>query len=547
MAKRRRTAKPSHTIARLRRQLKEANDTLNAIRDGHVDALVVDSPQGEQLFTLRTADQPYRLMVEQMREGALTLSADGTILYCNERFAELMGVPAERITAQHFTEFVAADDRARIETMLASATYRDDVQLLSADGSANPAQLSSISLMIEGMRIVAVVVSDLTYERIERGLRESNRLKDEFLATLSHELRTPLNVILGWTRMLLAGHLSASARYHALQLIDRNAQAQAQLVNDLVDMSRLTTGKLKLDLEPLPIVPALEAAIESVRPAAEVKNLVLQTAWLSPDACALADATRLQQILWNLLSNAVKFTPDGGTITISASQRDDCVQIEVRDTGIGIDHAFVPHVFDRFRQADSGTTRLQGGLGLGLAIVRELVLLHGGDVTARSAGIGRGSSFTILLRASGEPPRVLDRRDASRATNNLAGHCVIVIEDHDDSRDLMRITLENAGAAVAVFDRSAKALDACEKMRPSVLVADIGLPEEDGYDFIRRVRRHPSSMVQAVPAIAVTAYASAADRALALKAGFQRHLSKPFDPDELINAIHEVAGRRHKH
>jgi len=312
-------------------------------------------------------------------------------------------------------------------------------------------------------------------------------------------------------------------------------------------MSRLTTGKLKLDLEPLPIVPALEAAIESVRPAAEVKNLVLQTAWLSPDACALADATRLQQILWNLLSNAVKFTPDGGTITISASQRDDCVQIEVRDTGIGIEHAFVPHVFDRFRQADSGTTRLQGGLGLGLAIVRELVLLHGGDVTARSAGIGRGSSFTILLRASGEPPRVLDRRDASRATNNLAGHCVIVIEDHDDSRDLMRITLENAGAAVAVFDRSAKALDACEKMRPSVLVADIGLPEEDGYDFIRRLRRHRSSMVQAVPAIAVTAYASAADRALALKAGFQRHLSKPFDPDELINAIHEVAGRRHKH
>jgi PAS domain S-box-containing protein len=547
MAKRRRTVKPSITIERLRRQLKEANDTLNAIRDGHVDALVVDSPQGERLFTLRTADQPYRLMVEQMREGALTLSADGTVLYCNDRFAELMGVPAERITARPFTEFVAADERARIETMLGSATYRDDVQLLGADGSANPVQLSSISLMIEGMRTVAVVVSDLTHERIERGLRESNRLKDEFLATLSHELRTPLNVILGWTRMLLAGHLSASARYHALQLID--PQRPGTGTTGQRPGRHVTADHWQIEARPGAAADrAGPRGRNRKRPAgAEVKNLVLQTTWQSPDACVLADATRLQQILWNLLSNAVKFTPDGGTITISASQGDDRVQIEVRDTGIGIDHAFVPHVFDRFRQADSGTTRVQGGLGLGLAIVRELVLLHGGDVTARSAGIGRGSSFTVLLRASGEPPRVLDRRDASRATNNLAGHCVIVIEDHEDSRDLMRVTLENAGAAVAVFDRSAKALDACEKMRPSVLVADIGLPEEDGYDFIRRVRRHPSSMVQAVPAIAVTAYASAADHALALKAGFQRHLSKPFDPDELINAIHEVAGRRHKH
>jgi PAS domain S-box-containing protein len=546
MAKRKPTARQATTIERLRRQLQEANDTLDAIRKGHVDALVIESPGGERLYTLRTADQPYRLMVEQMREGAMTLSADGTILYCNDRFAELMGIPAERITARHFGEFVAADDRTKLLTMLASATYRDDVQLLNADGTATPVQLSSISLVIDDLRTVAVVVSDLTHERIERGLRESNRLKDEFLATLSHELRTPLNVILGWTRMLLAGHLSAAARQHALQLIDRNAQAQAQLVNDLVDMSRLTTGKLRLDLEPLPIVPAIEAAIESVRPAAEVKNLVLQTEWQSPDACVLADATRLQQILWNLLSNAVKFTPDGGTISIVAAKIDSRVQIEVRDTGIGIEHGFVPHVFDRFRQADSGTTRVQGGLGLGLAIVRELVLLHGGEVTARSAGIGRGASFTILLRASGEPPRVLERRDAARATNNLAGHRVIVIEDHEDSRELMRATLENAGAAVAVFDRSAKAFDACEKMQPSVLVADIGLPEEDGYDFIRRLRRHSSSIVQAIPAIAVTAYASAADRTLALKAGFQRHLSKPFDPDQLINAIHEVAGRRRR-
>jgi PAS domain S-box-containing protein len=542
MATRKRTATPSRTIERLRRRLKEATDTLDAIREGHVDALVVDSPNGQQLYTLRTADQPYRLMVEQMREGALTLSADGTILYCNDRFAELMGIPAERITARAFDEFVAADDRAKVQTMLAASTFRDDFQLLAHDGVASPAQLSSIALVIDEVRTVAVVVSDLTHERIERGLRESNRLKDEFLATLSHELRTPLNVILGWTHMLLADHLSAAARRHALQLIERNAQAQAQLVNDLVDMSRLTTGKLKLEMEPLPIVPALEAAIESVRPAAEAKHLVLRTEWHALDTSVVADATRLQQVLWNLLSNAVKFTPDGGTITVAAKASGDSVHVEVRDTGIGIDPAFVPHVFDRFRQADSGTTRTQGGLGLGLAIVRDLVLLHGGEVHVRSAGIGRGSTFTIALRGSDQRPRTIERRNASRATS-LAGHCIVVVEDHADSRELMRATLERAGAAVAVFDRSATALEACAKMRPSAVVADIGLPGEDGYDFIRKVRRHPGAL-QTVPAIAVTAYATSGDRSLALEAGFQRHLSKPFDPNELIDAIHQVTGRR---
>ena len=265
--------------------------------------------------------------------------------------------------------------------MLNSESYRAEVQLTTAAAApSNPAQLSSIALNIDGVRTVAVVVTDLTHERTERGLRESNRLKDEFLATLSHELRTPLNVILGWTRMLLTDHLDEKARQHALELIDRNAQAQAQLVNDLVDMSRMTTGKLQVELEPLPVVPVLEAALESVRPAAEAKDLAIHTSWRVHDANVLADATRLQQILWNLLSNAVKFTPNGGRISVSAQQVDQRIRIEVADTGIGIDPAFLPHVFDRFRQADSATTRRYGGLGLGLAIVHDLVRLHGGEV-----------------------------------------------------------------------------------------------------------------------------------------------------------------------
>jgi len=544
MTKRKPSASRSRILKSLRRRLREAEDTLKAIRDGHVDALVVDSPDGDQLYTLRTADQPYRLMVEQMREGALTLSEQGTILYCNERFAQMMGSSSQSITARDFADCIAGEDRPKVQAMLAADSFREDFQLLSRKGESSPVQLSSIALQIDGVRTIAVVVSDLTHERIERGLRESNRLKDEFLATLSHELRTPLNVILGWTRMLLADQLADTARRHALRLIDRNAQAQAQLVNDLVDMSRLTTGKLALDLVPMPIVPALEAALESVRPAAQAKNLTLRTAWKTHAASIIADATRLQQVLWNLLLNAVKFTPDGGTISLSVMKVDNWIRIEVTDTGIGIDRAFLPHVFDRFRQAESGTTRTHGGLGLGLAIVRDLVRLHGGDVDVQSAGIGHGATFTVTLPASLEVPVIAERRTRSRKTASLAGYCIIVLEDHGDSRELMCRALENAGAAVLGFERSAQALDAFEKMRPSAIVADIGLPDEDGYGFIRKVRSHSSAAVQSIPAIAVTAYATAADRTLAFEAGFQRHLTKPVDPDELVDAIHEIARRK---
>ena len=544
MAKKRRSSKAPQTLADLRRRLQEAEDTINAIRDGHVEALVVHAPEGEQIYTLRTADQPYRLMVEQMREGALTLAADGTILYCNQRFAELMARPPERIAGRPLGEFVAADDQATLKRVLRVESCRAEVQLTTAAGASNPAQLSSIALDIDGVRTIAVVVTDLTHERTERGLRESNRLKDEFLATLSHELRTPLNVILGWTRMLLNDHLSEKARKHALELIDRNAQAQAQLVNDLVDMSRMTTGKLQVDLEPLPVVPVLEAALESVRPAAQAKGLSIHTSWhVRADANVLADATRLQQVLWNLLSNAVKFTPSGGRITVSADQVNERVLIEVTDTGIGLDPAFLPHVFDRFRQADSATTRRHGGLGLGLAIVHDLVQLHGGDVEVRSPGVGKGTTFVLTLRASEGPARAADRRRRVRKAVSLAGHSILLLEDHADSRELLVQALRTSGAAVAAFGAAHDAFAALERIRPSVIVADIALPEEDGYAFIRKVRAHSAAAIRSVPAIAVTAYATVQDRAEALAVGFQQHLPKPIDPGRLVQAIHDLTDR----
>jgi PAS domain S-box-containing protein len=543
MAKLKRPARPSRAMQQLRRRLQEAEDTINAIRDGHVEALVVRAAEGEQIYTLRSADQPYRLMVEQMREGALTLAADGTILYCNQRFAELMARPPERIAGQPLAGFIDARDLPTLQELLTTESCRAEVQLQTAAGSLNPAQLSSIALTIDGVRTVAVVVTDLTHERTERGLRESNRLKDEFLATLSHELRTPLNVILGWTRMLQHDHLSERARKHALELIDRNAQAQAHLVNDLVDMSRMTTGKLQVELEPLPLVPVLEAALESVRPAAQAKDVSIHTSWHVQDASVLADATRLQQVLWNLLSNAVKFTPNGGRISVSAARVDQHIRIEVMDTGIGIDPAFLPHVFDRFRQADSATTRRYGGLGLGLAIVQDLVRLHGGDVEVRSPGVGQGATFVVTLRASDAPARAADRRRGPRKAVSLVGHSIMLVEDHADSRELLVEALRNSGAAVAAFGAARDAFAALDRVRPSVIVADIALPEEDGYSFIRRVRAHSTPAIRSVPAIAVTAYATIPDRAEALAVGFQQHLPKPIDPGRLVQAIHDLTHR----
>ena len=543
MAKKRRARRSSPVIEELRRRLQEAEDTINAIREGHVEALVISAPDGEQVYTLRSADQPYRLMVEQMREGALTLSADGTILYCNQRFAELIARPAERIAGHTLGEFLHSDDLQTLQRILTSESCRAEVQLKTAAGALNPAQLSTVTLEIDGVRTMAAVVTDLTHERTERGLRESNRLKDEFLATLSHELRTPLNVIIGWTRMLLNDHLGAKARRHALELIDRNAQAQAQLVNDLVDMSRMTTGKLQVELEPLPVVPVLEVALESVRPAVAAKGLSIDTSWRVHDANVLADATRLQQILWNLLSNAVKFTPSGGRISVSAERVDQHIRIEVADTGIGIDPAFLPHVFDRFRQGDSATTRRYGGLGLGLAIVHDLVQLHGGDIEVSSPGVNQGATFAVAFRASDAPTIASDQPKPPRQAISLAGHSIMLLEDHADSRELLVQALQNSGADVMAFGAASDAFAALDRIRPSVIVADIALPDEDGYSFIRRVRAHSTPFIQTIPAIAVTAYATTPDRAEALAVGFQQHLPKPIDPTRLVQAIHDLTYR----
>jgi CheY-like chemotaxis protein len=292
----------------------------------------------------------------------------------------------------------------------------------------------------------------------------------------------------------------------------------------------------------LPLVSVLEEALDSVRPAAEAKDLSIQTSWRVDDAHVLADATRLQQVLWNVLSNAVKFTPDGGRISVSAERVDQRIRIEITDTGIGIDPAFVPHVFDRFRQADSATTRRHGGLGLGLAIVRDLVRLHGGEVEVHSAGANQGATFAVTLRASDGLAGASAQPAPKHTSVSLEGCSIMLIEDHDDSRELLVEALRSSGADVSAFGAAGEAFAALDRVRPAVIVADIGLPDEDGYSFIRRVRAHSAPAIQATPAIAVTAYATVSDRAAALAVGFQQHLPKPIDPGRLLQAIHALTG-----
>jgi CheY-like chemotaxis protein len=337
----------------------------------------------------------------------------------------------------------------------------------------------------------------------------------------------------------LTNQLSASTRRRALELIDKNARSQAQIVADLVDMSRITSGKLSLDVLPLPVAPALESAVDSVRLAAEAKGVSIHRT-AHPDDMVLADATRLQQILWNLLSNAVKFTPAGGQIQLRAQRHGDHIAIEVTDSGIGIDTRFLPHVFERFRQAESGSTRGYSGLGLGLAIVHDLVRLHGGTVEARSAGIGSGATFVVSLRRA---EIVTSEQSAQRRPPNnhcLGGKVILLIEDHEDTRELTTQILRQAGMNVVPCASANAAFAVLHDQLPSAIVADIGLPDEDGISFIKRVRRHSSAHVRAVPAIALTAYTSAADQDDALRAGFQRHIGKPVDPSYLIDALRDI-------
>jgi len=378
---------------------------------------------------------------------------------------------------------------------------------------------------------------------------EANRLKDEFLTTVSHELRTPLTAMLGWVQVLRNGNIPPEKRERALETIERNARAQGQLIEDLLDVSRIMSGKLKLAVEPVEVSAVVEQALESVRPAADAKGLRLQTA-LDSTSSVMGDAHRLQQVVWNLLSNAVKFTPKGGRVQVFIERRDSSVEITVADTGPGISPDFLPHIFERFRQAEGTLTRRAGGLGLGLSIVKQLVEMHGGTVNAFSAGVGKGTTMTVRLplsvalrREVAVPPGLQHAHEGIQCPPELAGLRVLIVDDEQDTRELLRTILEGCNVRVSTAATVDECLERLKEERPDVLVSDIGMPGEDGYSLIARLRALPPTEGGRTPAIALTAYARVEDRTRVLLAGFHSHVPKPVEPVELLVVLASLSGR----
>ena len=394
-----------------------------------------------------------------------------------------------------------------------------------------------------------------TVEARTHELREANRIKDEFLAVMSHELRTPLNSILGWAHLVRTGALDEPTSKRALQTIERNTRVLGKMIEDLLDVSRIMTGKLLLDVRPIELGPVIEAAVEAVRPATDAKDIRLE---VLPDASVGAvsgDPNRLQQVVWNLLSNAIKFTPNHGHVEVRLERVGMNARITVADSGEGIGEEFLPFVFDRFRQADSTFARQHGGLGIGLAIVRHLVEMHGGSVAVDSQGKGKGSTFTVSfpLLASGWnggsnfEPLNPEHQPSLEERLDLAGVSVMIVDDERDAREVLVAILELRGAEVIAASSASEAVErlsrATNGSMPDVLVSDIGMPFEDGFDLISRVRAMGPERGGNIPAIALTAYARAEDRARVLAAGFQRHVAKPVEPSSLARAVASLARR----
>ena len=524
---------------------------------------------------LRRRQQMLRLA--QQAGGVATFEWDfrTATAHCSAEFFGLLGLSAEDgvMTAVEWERFLHHDDRAAMTSHLARALDGEeaaaaDYRIVRADGTTRWLSYSGlVQRSRDGNRMLGTVVDITDRKRLEAELRQqaaelrdaklaaesANRLKDQFLATLSHELRTPLNAILGYVRMLQTNTIAPAKRQRAMDVIERNALAQNQLVEDLLDMSRITTGKVRLDPQPIPVAAVLREAVEGVRPAADAKGVTLALDFDPFAGTVLADPTRLQQVFWNVLTNAVKFTGEGGRVSISlrhspgAGSAAGAVDVVVRDTGAGISSEFLPFVFEPFRQGENRTEIGHGGLGLGLAITRQLVELHGGTIAVASAGRGHGATFTIQLPCLADDAVGVTRVRRAAAESeppvlrpSLAGVNVLLVDDEHDALTMFRDALEDAGASVRAVANAADALRESDAWQPDLLVTDLALPGMDGYELLRALRSKASPA--ACPAIAVSAYARLDDRSRALAAGFQAHVAKPVDPAALVRTLRAALG-----
>jgi PAS domain S-box-containing protein len=524
---------------------------------------------------------PYWLaaLIESADDAIISKTLEGIITSWNNGAERIFGYTAEEAVGQPVTMLIPPDHIDEEPTILARLRTGERIEHYETIRQTKDGRLIDISLtvspiigpngLIVGASKIARDITDqrqarkaldaayaeairargeaeqaaIENERLYQKAEESSRLKEEFLATISHELRTPLSAILGWTRMLRLGQLSVDDHAKALDTIERNARAQAQLIDDLLDVSRIVTGKLRMDVRPSDPITFIDAAVEAVRPAAEAKGVRVQKVMDTGAVSIPGDPVRLQQVVWNLLSNAIKFTPRGGRVQIRSERVNSHLEIVVSDTGQGISPDFLPHVFDRFRQADQKTSRQHGGMGLGLAIVRHLVELHGGTVQANSEGVGHGSTFTVQLpispiyqfdaAASRVHPGARDLLPANEPTDRLDGLTILVVDDEPDTRDLLKQGLEFCGATVRLAGSAAEALNALQSGIPDILISDIGMPGIDGYELIRQIRDLQAEKGRRIPAIALTAYTRVEDRLQALRAGYDMHVPKPVELTEL--------------
>jgi PAS domain S-box-containing protein len=544
---------------------------------------------------LRRSEERFRLLVDSVVDYAMyMLDPGGRVTTWNHGAEKLKGYSAQEVIGRHFSLFFPdSDQRAgkperELQIALEQGRFEDEGYRRRKDGSlfwanvvltpirdshgellgfakvtrdlsarAEAEQVARELVRAQAARAAAeqaearIRASAELAERAAKQAEEASRLKDEFLATVSHELRTPLNAIVGWSS-LLRGRTGEAELRKGLDIIHRNAVAQGRIVEDILDVSRIITGKLRLDLAPTNLVVVVREAMDVVRPAALAREIALELVAPEEECRLIADAERLQQVVWNLLSNAVKFGKRRGTIRLTIDHVESSYALTVTDDGQGIAPEFLPYVFDRFKQADSSATRRFGGLGLGLALVRHLVELHGGKVHVSSPGLGQGTTFTIRLpvRALLSPPaatevgREVESSPTGKAPSGaLEGVRLLVVDDEEDARELVAMVLASAGAQVLTASSSAEGVAAFQQFRPHVLVSDIGMPEQDGYTFMRRIRALGPEAGGHAPALALTAYARNQDRVAALNAGFSTHIGKPVEPDALLAAVIELADK----
>ncbi len=508
-------------------------------------------------------EKSYRRLFEGVPVGLYRLTSTGEIIEANSTLTQLLGYenPQELLLNKQINSHVDGEtyNAWKNQLHITGKLNNYEAQLRRYDNSLIWVRHSARAIKDDQGKLLYYegALQDITaqkqaeQERVELLKREkqareeaelANRLKDEFLATLSHELRTPLNGMLGWLQLLKGNQLSPEDSTRAMEVIERSAYTQAQLIEDLLDISRIIRGKMQLKVMPLPLQRVINASLDTIRIAAQAKKIELQTNLEKNVGLVSGDPDRLQQVIWNLLNNAIKFTPEGGTISIEIEQVKDYAQIQIKDTGIGIEKEFLPYIFDRFRQVKSDSKRQYGGLGLGLAIVRYLVEMHGGTIFAYSAGRGRGSTFTVQLPLyvtthSTKQTNISSQGGAKTQLPKLENIKILLVEDDTDSRELIALVLGDCGAQVTAVASVQEALIAFQEQCPEILISDIAMPTEDGYDLMRQLQQSQEINGSLVKAIALTAYASEEDQQRTRKAGFALHLSKPVMPIQVVQAV----------